>query len=75
MGQITRVLKHAQSIKAKGVLIIPVWESSDFWPVIICLVGTSQLIKLSRFHPFMVAAQWVESSVFRGKSEFDFAAF
>ena len=71
----TRVLKHAQFVKAKGVLIIPVWESADFWPVIICLVRNEQLIELSRFRPTLVAAQWLESNMFRGKSSFDFAAF
>ena len=75
VGLITRVLKHAQYVKAKGVLIIPAWESADFWPVIICLVRTEQLIKLSRFHPYLVAAQWIESNVFKGKSDFDFVAF
>ena len=59
VGLVTRVLKHAQYVKAKGVLIIPVWESVDCWPVIIRLV----------------AAQWIESETFIGKSDFDFVAF
>ena len=37
------VLKHAQYVNAKGVLIIPAWESPDFWPVIVHL--TVQSIK------------------------------
>ena len=74
MGLVTRVLKHAQYVKAKGVLIVPVWESSDFWPVIVCLVRNEQLIELSRFHPTLLAAQWIESNTFRGKSSFDFMA-
>ena len=60
VGQITRVLKQAQSIMVKVVLIIHVWESADFWPVIFHLVGTDQLIKLTRFRPNLVAARWVE---------------
>ena len=40
VGLITRVLKHAQYVKAKGVLIVPAWESAHFWPVIIHLVGS-----------------------------------
>ena len=36
VGLVTRVLKHAQFVKAKGVLIVPAWESADFWPVIVC---------------------------------------
>ena len=72
---VTRVLKHAQFVKAKGVLIVPVWESADFWPVIVRLVRNEQLIELSRFRPTLIAAQWLESNMFRGKSSFDFAAF
>ena len=75
VGAVTRVLKHAQFVKAKGVLIVPVWESADFWPVIVRLVRNEQLIELSRFRPTLVAAQWLESDMFRGKSSFDFAAF
>ena len=74
VGLITRVLKHAQYVKAKGVLIIPVWESADFWPVIVHLVRAEQLIELSQFCPYLVAAQWIESNVFKGKSDFDFVA-
>ena len=75
VGLITRVLKHAQYVKAKGALIVPVWESADFWPVIVCLVRTEQLIELSRFRPYIVAAQLIESNVSKGKSDFDFVAF
>ena len=75
VGLVTRVLKHAQFVKAKGVLIVPVWESADFWPVIVRLVRNEQLIELSRFRPTLMAAQWLESDMFRGKSSFDFAAF
>ena len=75
VGLVTRVLKHVQYIKAKGVLIVPVWESADFWPVIVRLVRAEQLIELSRFRPYLVAAQWIESNVFKGKSSFDFVAF
>ena len=75
VGLISRVLKHAQYVKAKGVLIVPVRESADFLPVIICLVGTDHLIKLSLFCPYMVAAQSIVSSVFKGKSDFDFMDF
>ena len=75
VGLITRVLKHAQFVKAKCVLIIPVWESADFWPAIICLVRTEQLIELSQFRPFLVTVQWIECAVFKGKSDFDFVAF
>ena len=39
------------------------------------LVRNEQLLELSRFRPTLVAAQWLESEVFRGKSKFDFAAF
>ena len=67
VGLVTKVLKHVQYVKSKGVLIIPVWESADFWP--------EQLIELSRFRPFLVAAQWIESNIFKGKSHFDFVAF
>ena len=74
-GLITRVLKHVQYIKAKGVLIIPIWESADFWPVIICLVRNKQLIELSRFRPYILAMQWIESNVFKSKSDIDFVAF
>ena len=74
VGLVTRVLKHAQYVKAKGVLIVPVWESADFWPVIVCLVKNEQLIELSRFQPHLVAAQWIDSDTFRGKSSFDFVA-
>ena len=70
----TWVLKHAQYVKAKGVLIVPVWESADFWPVIICLVKNEQLIELSKFRPTLMAAQWIEFDTFRGKSSFDFLA-
>ena len=75
VGLITMVLKHAQYVKAKGVLIVPVWESADFWPVIAHLVRAEQLIELSRFHPFLVTVQWIESNVFKGKSDFDCVAF
>ena len=53
------------------MLIVPVWESADFWPVIVCLVKNEQLIELSRFRPYLVAAQWIKSDTFRGKSGFD----
>ena len=49
VGLVTRVLKHAQFVKAKGVLIVPAWESADFWPVIDRLVRNEQLLELSRF--------------------------
>ena len=75
VGLVTRVLKHAQFVKAKGVLIVPVWESADFWPVIVRLVGTSQLLQLRRFRPVLLTAQWVESEVFKGRTKFDFVAF
>ena len=75
LGLITRVLKHVQYVRAKGVLIVPLWESADFLHVIFCLVRTEQLIELSRFRPYIVAAQWIESNVFKGKSDFDFVAF
>ena len=39
------------------------------------LVRNEQLLELSRFRPTLVAAQWLESDTFRGKSKFDFAAF
>ena len=64
-----------QFVEAKGVLIIPVWESADFWPVIVRLVWNEQLLELSRFRPTLVAAQWIESEMFRGKSSFDSVAF
>ena len=75
VGLVTRVLKHVQYVEVKGVLIVPAWESADFWPVIIRLVRTEQLIELVWFRPFLVAAQWIESDVFRGKSCFDFVVF
>ena len=31
---IPRVIRHAQSTKAKGTLIIPQWVSSPFWPLL-----------------------------------------
>ena len=71
VGLVTRVLKHAKYVKAKGVLIVPVWESADFWPVIVRLVRNEQLIELSRFRPTLLAAQWIETDTFRG---FDFMA-
>ena len=57
------------------MLIVPVWESADFWPVIVCLVRAEQLIELSQFRPYILAVQWIKSNVFRGKSDFDFVAF
>ena len=75
VGVVTRVLKQAQSTEAKGVLIVPVWESADYWPVIVHLVWNGKLIELTRFRPFLLAAQWVKSEMFRGKSKFDFAAY
>ena len=61
--------------RQKGVLIVPAWESADFWPVIVRLVQNEQLIELSRFRPTLVAAQWIESEMFRGKSTFNFVAY
>ena len=75
VGLVIRVLKHAQFVKAKGVLIVPVWESADFWPVIVCLVGASQLLELRRFCPRLEAAQWVESGVFKGRTKLICVAF
>ena len=75
VGLVTRVLKHVQYVKAKGVLIVPVWESADFWPVIVRLVKNEQLIELSRFQPYLEAAQWIESQTFKGRSSFDIVAF
>ena len=45
VGLVTRVLKHAQYVKAEGVLIVPVWESADFWPVIVRLVRNEQAVR------------------------------
>ena len=75
VGVVTRVLKQAQSTEAKSVLIVPVWESADYWPVIIHLVQTGKLIELTRFQPFLLATQWVKSEMFRLKSKFNFAAY
>ena len=75
VGVVTKVLKQAQSTRAKGVLIVPVWTSADYWPVIIRLVQSSQLIELTRFRPFLLTAQWVKSETFKGTPKFDFVAY
>ena len=31
---VSRVLRHAQSTKAKGTLIIPQWPSAPYWPLL-----------------------------------------
>ena len=31
---VTRALKHAEHCKAKGTLVVPLWKSAVFWPVV-----------------------------------------
>ena len=31
---ITRVIRHAQVCKARGTLVVPLWQSAHFWPLI-----------------------------------------
>ena len=31
---IPRVLRHAQHCQAEGTLVVPLWESAPFWPLI-----------------------------------------
>ena len=35
MFLVPRLLRHAQSTKAQGTLIVPHWVSSPFWPVLL----------------------------------------
>ena len=39
IGLIARVIRHAQACKAVGTLIVPVWPSAPFWPLL-CPYGT-----------------------------------
>ena len=39
IGLIPRVIRHAQSCRAQGTLVVPLWESASFWPML-CLHGT-----------------------------------
>ena len=34
MALIPRVLRHAQACAAEGTLVVPVWPSAPFWPLL-----------------------------------------
>ena len=34
IGLIPRVLRHMQCCKAEGTLVVPLWKSSPFWPIL-----------------------------------------
>ena len=34
IGLIPRVIRHAQACEAQGTMILPVWPSAPFWPLI-----------------------------------------
>ena len=50
IGLIPRVIRHAQACKAMGTLIVPVWPSAPFWPLL-CPYGTGH------FAPFVKGAR------------------
>ena len=49
---IPRVLRHAQLCKAQGTLVVPLWESASFWPML-CPDG-------SKFIGFVHVLGWCE---------------
>ena len=72
---VTRVLKKAQLERATGVLVTPEWPTSAFWPLLVRMEHSGQLLKLEKFRPKLITAQWVKSEVFRNKPNFDFVAW
>ena len=69
INMIRDTIKHASLCKAKGILMVPLWESSYFYPII--WNGRSFRSFVKRFlvvNPFYYSS--AERSVFKGRVEF-----
>lgn len=57
---VARVVRHAQTCKANGTLVVPHWESAPYWPLL-CPDGMM-------FASFVVASEVLPGEILPGRS-------
>ncbi len=69
--EVIKVWKRLHSQELQGVLIIPKWRSSLFWPVLFPGLRKSHIIRsVDEFRPFIVKGDECQSVVMQGRTQF-----
>lgn len=74
VSKIVQVLRKLKESNCKGVLVIPKWQTADFWPFILDLQQQKTIFqKISEIHPTIIQNQRALSPL-NGKTSFSFLA-
>ena len=60
---------------ARGVLIVPKWESSFWWPTLARAAREGHLRQIFEFSAIFDSPSFVRNTMFRGRPSFDMVAF
>ena len=75
VGLIARVVRYAESCRARGLLVVPDWPGSVYSTLLREKEQEGRVVRVERFRPRLETPKWMKSEVFSGVPKFDFLAF